>query len=163
LPDTSIIINESVVLTITGGDTTFSYIWSPPDGLDCATCPQPSASPTGTTTYLVNVTDTNGCVASDFVTITVLIPDLFIPTGFSPNGDGINDVVFVRSLDIKTMVFQIFDRWGGLVFETTNQKNGCDGTYKGKKLDFGVYVYKFEATLLSGKKITKSGSITLFK
>ncbi len=163
LPDTSIIINESVVLTITGGDTTFSYIWSPPDGLDCATCPQPSASPTGTTTYLVNVTDTNGCVASDFVTITVLIPDLFIPTGFSPNGDGINDVVFVRSLDIKTMVFQIFDRWGGLVFETTNQKNGWDGTYKGKKLDFGVYVYKFEATLLSGKKITKSGSITLFK
>ena len=160
--DTSIIVQNSVQLYATHPFPSI-YEWLPDIFLSCNNCVNPTASPTETTTYQISITDTNGCKTTDYVTVEVLIPDLFIPTGFSPNNDGVNDVVFIRSLDIQTMNFQIFDRWGGLVFETNDQKVGWDGTFKGKKLDFGAYLFKFEATLLDGEKIKQSGSITLFK
>lgn len=163
LPDTSIVVQESIKIITTGGGSGANYTWSPSDGLNCTNCQQPIASPIETTTYTVEVIDSNGCKSYEYITIDVLLPDLFIPTGFSPNNDGFNDAVFVRSLDIKTMVLQIYNRWGGLVFETEDQKIGWDGTSNGKKLDFGVYVYRFEATLLSGERVTQSGSITLFR
>jgi gliding motility-associated-like protein len=61
------------------------------------------------------------------------------------------------------MILQIFNRWGGLVFETEDQEIGWDGKYNGEELDFGVYVYKFEATLFNGGNVEQSGSITLFR
>lgn len=161
--DTSIIIQDSAQIAAFTADTGVTYLWSPMDDLGCFTCSETAAAPIETTVYTVEITDTNGCTAEAFVEVSVFIPDLFIPTGFSPNGDGVNDVVYVRSLDIKTMSFQVFDRWGKLVFETTDQENGWDGTNQGNKLDFGVYFYKFEARFLSGNKMAKSGSITLFR
>ena len=160
IPDTTIVIQESIVLTTTGG---VIYYWTPDSYLSCNNCPDPEASPTETTTYMVQVTDSNGCSSNKLVTVEVRIPDLFIPTGFSPNNDGVNDEVLVRSLSIATMNLQIYDRWGGLVFETDNQERGWDGTAKGRKLDAGVYVYKFRARLVSGEKIEQAGNITLFR
>jgi len=160
--DTSIVVNESAQI-FASHPFPLIYEWTPNQNLSCNDCYSPIATPFETTEYQIILTDSNGCTSTDYLTIEILIPDLFIPTGFSPNGDGYNDVVFVRSLDINTMTLQIFDRWGGIVFETSDQKVGWDGTFKGKELDFGVYVYKFEATLLSGKEIKQSGSITLFR
>lgn len=162
-PDTSVVIQESVDIWVIGISSGANYYWSPSDGLSCTDCPQPVATPIETTTYSVEVIDSNGCKSYEYVTIDVLIPELFIPTGFSPNNDGFNDEVFVRSLDIKTMTLQIYNRWGELIFETEDQKIGWNGTSQGKELDFGVYVYRFEATLLSGEKVAQSGSITLFR
>ena len=161
--DTLIILQESVTLTITDTDLTRSYLWTPNTYLNCDTCVSLISTPNESITYTIITTDTNGCINSRICYIDVQIPDLFIPTGFTPNGDGINDIVFVRSLDISSMSFQVYDRWGGLVFETSDQTVGWDGTFRGKDLDFGVYVYKFEATLLSGKQVKQSGSITLFR
>src|SRR5690606_25210461 len=62
---------------------------------------------------------------------TEVIPLVDVPSGFSPNGDGVNDIVYVRGFSIKEMDFKIFNRWGELVFESYNQENGWDGTYKG--------------------------------
>lgn len=160
IADTNLTIQQSITLTTVGG---VSYYWIPDLNLSCNGCSSPIASPIESTTYNVIVTDSNGCVSSKSIHIDVLIPDLFIPTGFSPNNDGVNDVIFVRSLSIASMSLQIFDRWGGLVFESSKQEKGWDGTANGKKLDAGVYVFKFEATLLSGDKIEQSGNITLFR
>ncbi|MBL4669137.1 MAG: gliding motility-associated C-terminal domain-containing protein [Flavobacteriales bacterium] len=162
-PDTSITIQDSTQIFVLGGNTGVNYTWDPNGSLNCSNCASPIAFPTETTTYSVEIIDTNGCINSNTITIEVLIPDLFIPTGFSPNNDGVNDMLFVRSLDIEKMILQIYNRWGGLVFETEDQEIGWDGKYNGHELDFGVYVYRFEATFLSGEKITQSGSITLFK
>jgi len=161
--DTSIIVTDTSYLFASSPDSTVDYLWSPIDYLDCFVCSDPKATPVETTIYNVVITDSNGCTADTSILVEVFIPDLFIPTGFSPNGDGINDVVYVRSLDIKRMSFQIFDRWGGRLFETNDQENGWDGTSKGKAVDLGVYFYKFEAQFLNGRRMTQSGSITLFK
>ena len=93
----------------------------------------------------------------------MIIPDLFIPNGFSPNSDGVNDLVDIRSLSIVSMTMQIYDRWGALIFESNDQENSWDGTYNGQKQDAGVYVYKFEARMVDEELIEQSGTITLFR
>ena len=158
--DTTITIQDEITLTTLGGDT---YYWTPDSYLSCNNCSDPIASPTETTLYNVTVTDSNGCVSNREINVEVLIPDLFIPSGFSPNNDGVNDLVEVRSLSIVSMNMKIYDRWGGLIFESTDQENSWDGTFNGKTLDAGVYVYKFESEMVDGAKIKQSGTITLFK
>ncbi|MBI2280905.1 MAG: gliding motility-associated C-terminal domain-containing protein [Bacteroidetes bacterium] len=160
IPDTTLTIQQTITLTTVGG---VSYYWTPDLYLSCNDCSDPIASPIESTSYNVVVTDSNGCVSSKSINIEVLIPDLFIPTGFSPNNDGVNDIIVVRSLSIASMSIQIFDRWGGLVFESDKQERGWDGTANGEKLDAGVYVYKFEARLVSGEKVEQAGNITLFR
>lgn len=158
--DTNIVIQDVANLYATGG---VSYQWSPSEFLSCDDCDTLEASPISDMTYYVTVTDSNGCSSVERVNISVVIPDLFIPTGFSPNGDGFNDVVYVRSLSISSMIYQVYDRWGGLVFESNDQATGWDGTSNGKKLDPGVYIYKFQATMVDGEVIEQAGNITLFR
>ncbi len=86
-----------------------------------------------------------------------------VPTAFSPNGDGINDFVFVRGYDIADLVFRIFNRWGELVFETHDQSVGWDGIYNGVKQEMEVYVWTLDATLDSGKEVFKKGNVTLLR
>jgi gliding motility-associated-like protein len=158
--DTTITIQDVITLTTTGGEV---YSWSPDIYLNCNDCPDPIASPEETILYQVTVTDSNGCVSSRVINIEVLIPDLFIPSGFSPNGDGVNDLVEVRSLSIISMNIKIYDRWGALIFESNDQERSWDGTFNGTNLDGGVYVYKFESKMVDGAKIEQSGTITLFR
>lgn len=158
--DTTITIQDVITLTTSGGET---YTWFPDSYLDCSDCDSPIASPTETTMYEVTVTDSNGCVSKKTINIEVLIPDLFIPSGFSPNGDGVNDLVEVRSLSIESMNIKIYDRWGALIFESNDQEISWDGTHNGVNLDAGVYVYKFESKMVDGAKIKQSGTITLFR
>ena len=160
ISDTTITIQDVITLTTTGGEI---YSWSPDIYLNCNDCSDPIASPDETTTYQVTVTDSNGCVSSRTINIEVLIPDLFIPSGFSPNGDGVNDLVEVRSLSIVSMNIKIYDRWGALIFESNDQERSWDGTFNGTNLDAGVYVYKFESKMVDGMKIEQSGTITLFR
>ena len=89
--------------------------------------------------------------------------DIFLPDIFSPNKDGANDVLFVRGNGIKEMVFQIYDRWGNKVFESTDKKIGWDGTYQGKDAEPGVYAYYLNVTMFTDKKLIKKGDITLVR
>lgn len=86
-----------------------------------------------------------------------------LPSAFSPNGDGNNDMLFVYGGQIVRISLSIYDRWGELIFETKSKDKGWDGTYKGKEASSGVYVYKLEVVYADKEKETKSGNITLIR
>ncbi|MCC7301696.1 MAG: gliding motility-associated C-terminal domain-containing protein [Bacteroidia bacterium] len=88
--------------------------------------------------------------------------DFFIPTAFSPNGDNNNDILHVRG-PIRDMDFYIYDRWGELVYHSTDPQQGWDGSYEEQKLNSAVFVYYFKGTLLDGTEVTEKGNITLFR
>jgi len=160
--DVTIMIGESASLTATGGG---SYTWSPQGGLSCSVCPSPVATPTVTTTYYVTVTNANGCTSIDSITVTVEVLDgeLFVPNMFSPNEDGLNDLLFVFGNNIVQLDFAVYNRWGQKVFESNAMQNGWDGTFNGKKLDPAVFVYYVRAVYDTGRIETKSGNVTLVK
>jgi len=122
------------------------------------------ATPSETVTYTLVVTDSLGCTDTAYVTITLdYFTNLGLPNIFSPNGDGNNDVLYVRGSGVNTLQFMIYDRWGEKVFETSNMETGWDGTYKGKDLNSAVFVYLLEATMLGGSILEKKGNITLVR
>jgi len=147
----------------------YSYSWSPSAGLTDPDFSSTEASPTQTTTYTVLVTDENNvCAYSADVTIYVVEvicgePEIFIPSGFTPNGDGQNDKVFVRGKNIASLDFKIFNRWGELVFETTNQDRGWDGTFRGNQADSEVFVYYLDVICIDGQRYQTKGDITLIR
>ena len=144
-----------------------SYDWSPGGTLNDSTISNPVATPDVTTTYFVVVTD-GVCTRSDSVTVIVHElrcedPDIFVPSGFSPNGDGTNDVLFVRGIHVTELEFKIFDRWGEKVFETTNQEIGWDGTFKGQLVEPAVFVYYLDAVCADGQKFFKKGNVSVLR
>ena len=146
----------------------YIYSWSPIDGLSDPTISNPIATPTTTTTYIVETLDAYGCYWSDTITIYVTDvicdePYIYVPNAFTPNNDGKNDFLKVESSVGYDIVFQIYDRWGELVFETTDIDNTWDGIYKGKELQAGVYVYHLKLTCYNHHLFTKKGNITLIR
>jgi len=111
----------------------------------------------------------NGFVQESSIPVCSIAPpesscaNIFIPDAFSPNNDGQNDILYVRSECIKTIVFEIFDRWGNKVFETNSESIGWDGTYRGKPMNTGTYVYYLNATLFNGSTVEKKGNVTLVR
>jgi len=104
---------------------------------------------------------------TDFSTIPFalaeVIPAILIANVFSPNNNGTNDVLHVLGKGIDQMQFIIFDRWGEKVFETTDINTGWDGTYRGKPMNVGVFVYFIKGKFKNGDKIDKKGNITLLR
>ncbi|HRD39617.1 MAG TPA: gliding motility-associated C-terminal domain-containing protein, partial [Bacteroidia bacterium] len=116
----------------------------------------------GVFTVQLAITDASGCM--DTVSkeiIVVLLPQ--VPTAFTPNGDGHNDFLFVKGGPFQTLYFRVYNNWGQLLFETTDQKVGWDGTYKGEKVQLGVYVWVFDVDMFDGTHIRKTGDITILK
>jgi len=146
-----------------------NYSWTPTDWLNDLNLSSPSVSPPpGTYWYYVVLDDGNGCIYTDSVRIVVLDvfcydPYLFMPNAFTPDGDGQNDVLFVRGIFIEELELLIFDRWGNLIFETKNQNIGWDGTYKGEKLQPGVYAYYLKILCFNKLEYIKKGNITLIR
>jgi gliding motility-associated-like protein len=169
-PESSMINpGDSTQLNATGGN---SYTWSPESGLSCYDCPDPMAAPTASTMYFVTGTDTNGCSGTDTVYVTIVpVPvecaEIYVPTVFSPNGSGnaANKMVCVYGGCLAELRFEIFNRWGEKVFETTdvNLSDCWDGTYKGKQMNSGTYVYKLIVTLTNNEIIEETGNITLIR
>lgn len=88
---------------------------------------------------------------------------VYVPNIFSPNGDGFNDMLFVRGKGIVELKFMIFDRWGERVFETTDINKGWDGVYKGKAMNLSVFVYIVSGKFKNGDLIEKKGNFTLLR
>lgn len=160
--DLSILSNHALIKSIN---------WSPSNDLSCSNCEDPIASPWVSRFYNVTVTDTNGCTATQRIRVLVETPKVWVPNVFSPNGDNINDwlTIFGSKADVTNInVFQIYDRWGNRVFESTNfQPNdlirGWNGTYQGEKCNPGVYVYWGEVELINGQKWIVKGDVTLIR
>jgi gliding motility-associated-like protein len=153
---------QTVQLNGSGGVT---YSWSPSGTLSCNTCQSPIASPTTTTVYTLTVTDANGCTDTDTITVYVDIAcgELYFPNAFSPNGDGQNDVLYVRGNCIQYLTLQVYNRWGEKVFETSDPALGWDGTWRGVACEAAVFTYMLNATLLDGTEISKKGNVSLVK
>ncbi|MGQ0827993.1 MAG: FG-GAP-like repeat-containing protein [Bacteroidota bacterium] len=156
---------NSTPLTASGGGT---YTWTPSDGLTCANCANPTATPTATTQYCVTIKNPEGCFDSACVTVTIDLKcgdegELYVPNGFSPNNDGQNDVLYIRGGGVTGVYWAIFDRWGEKVFETSDQKYGWDGTYKGKQLDPAVFVYYLRVNCYSGEEIIQKGNVAIIR
>jgi gliding motility-associated-like protein len=161
--DTTINIGESTEIFVTGG---LSYYWYPNNSsIACITCSNTTVQPTVSTNYIVVGSNSQYCQAQDTVKIIVDVNcgDFFIPNVFSPNDDGLNDFINVHGRCITTYNLQIFSRWGEKVFETSNLENSWDGTYKGKKMDTGVFVYKADGVSIDGKSFKFKGNITLIR
>jgi len=116
----------------------------------------------GDYSVLLVVKDMNGCIDSARKDITIiLLPD--VPTAFSPNGDGQNDLFLVRGGPFKDINVRIYNNWGQLIFETNDQLEGWNGTFNGTEQPVGVFVWVVEVEMFNGKKIKKTGDVTLLR
>jgi gliding motility-associated-like protein len=166
-PDTIFFGNESQLL-VEGCDSC-TYDWSPSDDLDADDVSDPVALPDepGLQTYTVVVED-RGCVETLEVDLFVrglfcTEEFIFLPDAFTPNGDGMNDVLFVRSNNVIEMELMIYNRWGERVFMTRDINVGWDGTYKGEALPPDVYGFYLWARCPGEEEYTKQGSVTLLR
>jgi len=166
--DTSIVIGQSVHLNFNVSPVSnYNFVWSPTDSLSCKTCSNPTADPLVNTTYTLTVSDKKGCFNSTSTYEVIILPEasLDVPTAFTPNGDGENDIVFARGWGIKRLLeFSIYNRWGELVFRTDDINVGWDGYYKGVLQNVETYAWTAKAeTYLNGKQIQKKGFIKLLR
>jgi gliding motility-associated-like protein len=172
----------AALTTYSGGNITIpatysqgiaNYNWTPAQGLSCTDCPQPIASPKFTTKYTVIATDENGCRNTGNVHIAVTCPtvNVFVPNTFSPNGDGRNDIFYVRGKGIERVKsFRVFNRWGEVVFEKreipANNENalyGWNGKIKGANPHPDVYIYQVEVYCENGEIIRSEGNVALIQ
>ena len=162
-----IIKGMSIDLTSVSSNAT-SYSWFPDYNIACTNCQNTQAKPEVDTTYFVEVKNQYGCKVLANQKIKV-IEDcagnmVFLPNTFTPNGDGQNDLLHVMGPGISSVkVFRIFNRWGELVFETRDMNEGWNGTYKGEKLNPGVFVYYLEVECIDFRTTMKKGDITLLR
>ncbi|MGB1032272.1 MAG: gliding motility-associated C-terminal domain-containing protein, partial [Flavobacteriales bacterium] len=116
--------------------------------------------------YNISLYIENEGACADSASISICIEDpakLFVPDIFSPNGDGLNDLLFVRGRGLAELNFQIFDRWGDQIFTSNNVDFGWDGRFRGSKMPTGVYVYMLRAKLSDGTILEQNGDITLVR
>ena len=169
LQDATINLGQNVQLggLVSGGTGQYAYMWTPDYNMSCLTCLSPVATPYQTMIYSLQVTDTNGCIASDTIKIIVNpLHNIFIPNAFSPNGDGNNDYFSIKG-DLNLIIFfevKIFDRWGEKVFDSNNPYFEWDGTFKGVLETPQVFVYEIKATFLDHyTRNDYKGSLTILR
>jgi gliding motility-associated-like protein len=160
----SIFIGESVLISaeVYGGTTPYYFQWTPEESLICPTCQSTLASPLQNTLYHVSINDANNCLINDLVFVEV-IQDIFIPNSFTPGIDQINDLFKPIVRMAKKGSFQIFDRWGELIFSTENLDEGWDGTYQGDLVKMDVYVYRVDVTFYNGIEKTIIGNVNVLR
>lgn len=169
-PDKTIGVGSSISIIPTGSPV-IDYLWTPATGLSCTNCYNTVASPKNTTTYTIKVTDANGCINTDNITIIVVCNDknVFIPNTFSPNNDGVNDIFYPRGTGLFAIQsMRIFNRWGQMVYQKVNlfpndPTAGWNGTYNGKLQTTDVYTYIIEIVCENSQVLTYKGNITLIQ
>jgi gliding motility-associated-like protein len=116
-------------------------------------------------TYIVTARNADGCIAKDDINVKVFLkPEIYVPTAFTPNGDGLNDFAVVIPVGIKELkYFSIYSRWGELVFRTSDASKGWNGIYKGQQQDGNVFVWEVEAIDYKGNIIRRKGTIVLIR
>lgn len=145
--------------------------WIPSTFLSCDSCERPSTLPLYNIEYKIIATDTAGCSGRDTLKITVFNKrKVFIPTAFSPNNDGQNDIfmVFGGREVRKISKFYIFNRWGAKVFGMdsllpNDPSKGWNGTFNGQQVETGVYIYTLEVEYINGKTELFSGDVSVIR
>ena len=141
------------------------YLWSPSTGLSSSTIPNPTTTLTIQQLYTIRITNAAGCVTNDSIQVRVFNEyTVFVPSGFSPDGDGVNDKLNPLLAGIKELKnFRVYNRWGQLLYQTSDKNAGWNGTYSGKLQISETYVWVVEAIDQDGKNILKTGKTTLIR
>jgi len=158
-------------ITPTYSNNIISYLWTPPDQLDCSDCAVPNGVATTTRKYTIKVISDSGCVSFDSLKIAIdcKSANLFVPTAFTPNNDNLNDLFYPVTNGISSIKkFTIFNRMGNVIYQASNfspndKSFAWDGKFKGIKQPVGNYVYSIEAICDIGETILKKGSVILLK
>lgn len=160
-PDKEIGLGQQVVLSGAVSGTGINYMWTPTIAMDDATKLQPTVSPTQDQAYMLTVTSTLGCgMATDSVRVKVY-KDVFVPTAFTPNGDGKNDDWRIFGLSVyPSYEILVFNRYGQVIYRSTDASDGWNGTFNGKPVPIGTYPYLIRIT--SQKKVLK-GLLTVIR
>jgi gliding motility-associated-like protein len=162
-PDTLIYLGTSAQLYAYGAAF---YDWNPKETLSDSYVENPTATPLITTEYLVDAVTEDGCKLTGSVTVTVEEDPLVIfPNAFTPNGDGMNDEFYPLVFGLfETEVFSVFNRWGQLVYTTSDLQQGWDGQHGGKKSEVGTYVYYLRGnSATTGKEYFLKGNVVLLR
>ena len=164
--DTSVIVNQPLQLTATGG---INYDWIPATYLSAADISNPVSifpNPATGIQYKVIVYSTQGCKDSAYINIKVFKtkPTIFVPTAFTPNNDGKNDLLRPIAVGISNIeYFNIYNRWGQLLFSTTINGQGWDGRINGVLQSTGTFVWTVKATDYTGEAYFQKGVVTLIR
>lgn len=164
--DTTVVIFQPLQLNAEGG---VAYTWTPATGLNNPNSKNPVGiygPETDSVRYLVRVFNEKGCYDSASVKVTVFKtnPYVFVPTAFTPNGDGLNDIVKPVAAGIKRInYFRIYNRWGQLVFQTSRNGHGWDGNIRGVPQGSNVFVWTVSATDYLDKPVFLKGTLTLIR
>lgn len=146
------------------------YSWTPATDLSCSDCPEPIANIRNNITYAVTVVNSFGCSAVDSISVTAFCrkAEVFVPNAFTPDGDGLNDILMIRGTGIMVKSFRIFTRWGETIFDKKNfaandPKYGWDGKIRGIPATPDVYVFTAEVICDNGAVYTYKGNTTILK
>lgn len=149
------------------GTGAVNYTWSPGNNMDNPNIYNPIVTFTNTGIYdfLLTGITSNGCTGTDDIKITVADePYIIVPNAFSPNGDGLNDILKILSAGFKKLkTFKIYNRWGALVYSTTDFRKGWDGTFNGKDCEIGTYFWLAEAVDIADRTKMIKGDIILVR
>lgn len=150
------ICNDNPITLDAGGDGT-EYLWTP--GGETTRTLVIGASGT----YSVRVRNADGCASSDLINVKDSCPLLiWIPNAFSPNTDNLNDVFrFGGNFKARKYELKIYNRWGEKLFETNDPAVGWDGTFRGARVQEGVYIYSISAVDTNGERRSFRGDFTL--
>jgi gliding motility-associated-like protein len=145
----------------TGGVT---YQWAPPTGLSNPSIPNPTATITSDITYILTASTPIGCQSTDTIRIRVFKgPEIYVPTAFSPNHDGLNDILRAIPVGVRFLYLRVYDRWGNTVFSTIDHRKGWDGTLLGRETPPGTYTWTTEGELPDGRRLSRKGTLQLIR
>lgn len=162
-PDDTINRNERTVIN---ANVDGEFYWIPSEYMNDPFSPNPVVFPVRTTDYVLHSVSPYGCENTDTVRIYVVGNTvLLVPTGFSPNGDGVNDVFkILKMLNIEHLLdFSVYNRYGARIFSTNSVEEGWDGTLKNVPQEIGVYAWTVEGIDYDGNRIFKKGNVTLLR
>ena len=165
--DTSVLAGQPIQLhAIDINNSGFtSYSWAPATGLNNPDIPDPSATLNASTTYTVTATTAAGCESTADLTVKVYYTiGIFVPSAFTPNGDGHNDILRVILLGMRELqYFAVFNRWGQRFFYTTNVGQGWDGMLNGRPAAAETYVWMSAGIDLNGRLVQQKGTVLLIR
>ena len=157
--------NEDVDLEpIYIGPSSTNILWTPNQDLTCTDCLYTTANLEETTQFILTVNQGSRCAVSDSIRVVIVPEAIFLPTAFSPNNDGVNDLFRPLNTNLQTWNISVWNRWGELIYQTDDLTQGWDGSYKGKKQGIGVYTYEAQYQLEGRtKEYTQKGNVTLIR
>lgn len=159
--DTIVYENYPAEIWASGGQ---SYVWSPSITLDDAYRSDPTAISDETTYYYVTITDQFGCVITDSVLVEILDDyQIYIPSAFTPNADGKNDLYRLGGNGIMDFYMILYNRYGEIVFETSDINDSWDGYFRGKEADSGTFAYYITIKYMNQDEKVHKGSFTLYR